>query len=164
MCQSLFFNKVVGFMPASLLKKRHRHSYFPMNFAKFLRTPFLQNTSGQLLLHIVLILTAASVPESLFTFFHRTPLVATSKDCLIKQRNTVKNIHIFKYLNKFKVSSFECRLQTQKGCQRIRLRTLSYHKTQNFMEIKQIQDLDKYLIQTLIHYGLFYLKTYEIKQ
>ena len=32
------------------------------------------------------------------------------------------------------------------------------------MEIKQIQDLDKYLIQTLIHYGLFYLKTYEIKQ
>ena len=28
------------------------HRYFPVNFAKFLRTPFLQNTSGQLLLSL----------------------------------------------------------------------------------------------------------------
>ena len=27
------------------------HGCFPVNFAKFLRTPFLQNTSGRLLLH-----------------------------------------------------------------------------------------------------------------
>ena len=31
--------------PATLLKKRLWHSCFPVNFAKFLRTPFLQNTS-----------------------------------------------------------------------------------------------------------------------
>ena len=37
--------------PATLLKKRLRHRSFPVNFAKFLRTPFLQNTSGQLLLY-----------------------------------------------------------------------------------------------------------------
>ena len=36
--------------PATLLKKRLWHRCFPMNFAKFLRTPFLQNTSGRLLL------------------------------------------------------------------------------------------------------------------
>ena len=34
LCQSLF------------IKKRLWHSCFPVNFAKFLRTPFLQNTSG----------------------------------------------------------------------------------------------------------------------
>ena len=39
-----------GLRPATLLKKRLWHRCFPMNFAKFLRTIFLQNTSGQLLL------------------------------------------------------------------------------------------------------------------
>ena len=32
--------------PATLLKLRLWHKCFPVNFAKFLRTPFLQNTSG----------------------------------------------------------------------------------------------------------------------
>ena len=50
MCQSLFLNKVVGLRAATLLKKRLWRRCFPMNFAKFLRTPFLQNTSGRLLL------------------------------------------------------------------------------------------------------------------
>ena len=36
--------------PATLLKKSLWHRYFTMNFAKFIRTPFLQNTSGRLLL------------------------------------------------------------------------------------------------------------------
>ena len=47
---SFFFNKVAGLSPATLFKKRLRHRCFPMNFAKFLRTPFLQNISGRLLL------------------------------------------------------------------------------------------------------------------
>ena len=50
LCQSLFFNKVAGLRPATLLKKRLWHRCFPVNFVKFLRTPFLQNTSGRLLL------------------------------------------------------------------------------------------------------------------
>ena len=36
--------------PATLLKKRLWHRCFPVNFAKFLRKPFLQNTSERLLL------------------------------------------------------------------------------------------------------------------
>ena len=36
LCQVLFYNKG----PASLLKKRLWHRCFPMNFVKFLRTPF----------------------------------------------------------------------------------------------------------------------------
>ena len=50
LCQSLFFNKATGLRPARLLKKRLWHLCFPLNFAKFIRTLFLQNTSGQLLL------------------------------------------------------------------------------------------------------------------
>ena len=41
LCQSLFFNKIAGLGPATLLKKRLWHRCFPVNFAKFLRTPFL---------------------------------------------------------------------------------------------------------------------------
>ena len=47
--QSLFFNKIVGLRPAILLNKRLWHRCFPVNFVKFLRTPFLQSTSGRLL-------------------------------------------------------------------------------------------------------------------
>ena len=49
LCHSLFLNKVGGLRPANLLKKRLWHMFFPVNFAKFLRTTFLQNTSGRLL-------------------------------------------------------------------------------------------------------------------
>ena len=52
-CQSLFFNKVTGLRPATLFKKSLWHRCFPVNFAKFLRVPFLQNTSGRLLLNLV---------------------------------------------------------------------------------------------------------------
>ena len=38
--------------PATLFKKRLCHRYFPVNFAKFLKTPFLQDTSWRLLLWI----------------------------------------------------------------------------------------------------------------
>ena len=49
----------VGFLsskvltPATLLKKRLWHRCFFVNFAKFLRTPFLQNTSWRLILYIL---------------------------------------------------------------------------------------------------------------
>ena len=49
-CQSVFFNKVAGLRPATLLKKRLWHRLFPVNLTKFLGSPFLQNTSGGLLL------------------------------------------------------------------------------------------------------------------
>ena len=44
LCQSLCFNKVAGLRPALLLKKRIWHRPFPVNFVKFLETPFLNRT------------------------------------------------------------------------------------------------------------------------
>ena len=43
------FTKFTG-RPATLLKKRLWHRCFPKKFANFLRTTFLQNTSGRVLL------------------------------------------------------------------------------------------------------------------
>ena len=50
--KSLCFKKVAGPRPATLLKKSLLRRCFPVNFTKFLRTPFLQSTSGRLLLQI----------------------------------------------------------------------------------------------------------------
>ena len=46
-CAIVFFNKVASLRPATLLKKRLWHMYFPVNFAKFLRTSFTQNTASE---------------------------------------------------------------------------------------------------------------------
>ena len=56
MCQNLFFNKVAGLSPATLLKKKLWHRCFPVNFVKFLRTSFFT-------LHFQ---TTASVQVSIF--------------------------------------------------------------------------------------------------
>ena len=46
LCQRLFSNKIAGLRTATLLKKSFWHKCFPVNFVKFLRKIFLQNTSG----------------------------------------------------------------------------------------------------------------------
>ena len=38
--ESFFFNNIAGLRPATLLRKRLWHRCFPVNFVKFLRTPF----------------------------------------------------------------------------------------------------------------------------
>ena len=47
------FKYFSGLRPATLLKMRLWQRWFSVNFAKFLRTPFLQNTSRLLLLIII---------------------------------------------------------------------------------------------------------------
>ena len=44
LCQSLFLTNAASLRSASSFKKRLQHRSFPVNFAKFLRTTFLQNT------------------------------------------------------------------------------------------------------------------------
>ena len=55
-----FTGKRLCHRPASLLKKRLWHKCFPVNFAKFLKTRFLQNISGRLLLYISWVMTEIS--------------------------------------------------------------------------------------------------------
>ena len=44
LCLRLFFNKVAGLWSETLLKKNLCHGCFPVNFLKFLRTPFFYRT------------------------------------------------------------------------------------------------------------------------
>ena len=50
LCYSPFFNKVAGLRPATLLKRSLWHRCFPVNFVKFLRTPFYIEHLRRLLL------------------------------------------------------------------------------------------------------------------
>ena len=63
LCQSLFFNKVAGLRPITLLKMRLWHRCFPDNFIK-------KETLAQVF--------SCEFCEISNTFFHRTPLVAAS--------------------------------------------------------------------------------------
>ena len=49
------FNKVAGLNICNFIKKKKwlRNRCFPVNFTKFLRTAFLQNTFGRLLLYVI---------------------------------------------------------------------------------------------------------------
>ena len=53
LCRGLFCNKVTGLKLATLLKKRLWHRCFPVNFAKFLRTPLFTEDFQRLLLDSV---------------------------------------------------------------------------------------------------------------
>ena len=77
-CQNLFFNKVTGLRSATLLKKRFWDRCFPVNFVKLLRIPFLQNTSGRLLLQVAHSLKFAHLAEQV-----------VNKHCCSSQWNSV---------------------------------------------------------------------------
>ena len=60
MCWSFFFNKVTDLRPETLLKKRLSQRCFPVNFAIFLRTTFLQSASRRLILNFPVLETLFS--------------------------------------------------------------------------------------------------------
>ena len=49
-------NKVTGFRPAILLKKRFQYWWFPVKFEKFLRKPFFTEHLQWLLLFLIAVL------------------------------------------------------------------------------------------------------------
>ena len=53
LCQSFSFNEVADLRPNACNFIKRETKCFPVSFAKFLRTPFLRNTSGRLLLRII---------------------------------------------------------------------------------------------------------------
>ena len=64
----LFFSKVAGLRPATLLKKRSWHRCFPVNFVKFLRTSFLKEHLRWLLLDVAMLLPWHSPPTQNYQF------------------------------------------------------------------------------------------------
>ena len=71
MCQSLFINKVACLRPATLLKKRLWHRCFPVNFEKFLITPFYKTPLGD---YFCLIFTSLSA-RNVASLLHRSSYI-----------------------------------------------------------------------------------------
>ena len=98
-----FFNKVAGLRPAILLKKRLRHWCFPVNFAKFLRTPFYRRTP---------LVAAASVSLKLniwIWYSNKTLAPKQLKDTVMQTENKLINyrLHFSKVVSwKFRISYF----------------------------------------------------------
>ena len=107
--RSLFFNKVAGLRPATLLKKRLWRRCFPVNFTNFLRVPSLQNISGRLLLWVFYI----NFFTLFFIFFHfavyQSKLFAEGNwlvSCIILEKEFLKNHFThFQLILKFHITS-----------------------------------------------------------
>ena len=63
MCQSLFFDKVADLRLTTLLRKSLWNRCFPVNFSKFLRTPFLTECLRWLLLFYLDVLEKSIICE-----------------------------------------------------------------------------------------------------
>ena len=87
LCQSLFFNKVAG-AACDFIKKETLDRCFPMNFAKFLRTPFFKEHLRWLLLNI----KYSEVDTSLRLFW---VLKNSSKEFTFLSSGAIKRRHIF---------------------------------------------------------------------
>ena len=102
-CDRIFFlNKVGDLRAATLLKKRLWHRCFPVNFAKFLKTPFLQNfdflTGSELL----------GLKRRLLTFYYRCwrsidfrkgkITISIANKCSCKGPQVYKNIFLFAFI------------------------------------------------------------------
>ena len=83
LCRSLFFNKAAGLRPAFLLKKRLWQRCFPVNFAKFLRTPFTIEHIWWLLLEYYCFITIVNInffravsinSETTLKYYHKQTL------------------------------------------------------------------------------------------
>ena len=86
-CQSLFFNKVAGLRPATLLKKRLWYRYFLVNFAKFLRISFFKEHLRWLLLSFSFCCVVAN-NISIVVVWHHINIVVLSLYYYIFLRNT----------------------------------------------------------------------------
>ena len=107
LCQSIFFNKVAGLSPrlspATLLKKRLWHRCFPVNFAKFLRTPFYRILPDDYFLYLIMLCSIILIQFSCLATVnasknqkHQTK----SSLAYVKRERTKPNFYDFNFLRR----------------------------------------------------------------
>ena len=80
-------------LPTTLTrKKRIRHRFFPLNFAKFLREPFLQKATRRLLLHIQKLIIWMKFEVSKHAQMKGTLIQIRTSICLSSYKNTILKI------------------------------------------------------------------------
>ena len=142
---AVFFNKIAGLRAATLLKKKLWHRCFPMNSAKFLRTFFLQNTFGRLLLILFV---------ACFLYFPLSKISATKKGASCEKSWLVENR--FNWISNNRIS-FKC-LSLKKFLPQINIRHVSLNfaiifktKTSNYNNIEKKESFifsDNFILYT----------------
>ena len=84
LCQRLYFNKNAGLRAVILLKKSLCHRCFPVNFVKFLRTPFAAE-------HLSWLLLSANNFNLWNQHIRKMERVRNVRYCFLKKLNTVWN-------------------------------------------------------------------------
>ena len=84
--QSFFFNKSADLRSATLLKKRLWHRCFPVNFAKFIRTPFFKKHLWWLLLQAFISKWSRLIIQVILSRFPLKPILSISFTCAISLR------------------------------------------------------------------------------
>ena len=102
LCQSPCFNKIACLSPATLLKKRLWRRCFPVNFAKFLRAPFLTEHLWWLLPNIRYLLSTERFRISMFPKVDLLPPVVLAHKCFTFDLS--KNFEVFISLFEVKMS------------------------------------------------------------
>ena len=156
LCQSLFFDKVAGLRPATLLKKRAWRRCFPVNFAKFLRTPFLQNTSGRLLILIDKTYSHSCFGET-----------KANQTCFEKSKKTSQNQvgfdrQILSYINVCALSleiSFSLKNLSKNICKHMKVKSIQFSIAHAFVYFKCFNTVEiaHACLQRIFLYGRVYL-------
>ena len=81
-----FINKFSGLKAWNFIKKRLQHGCFPLNIAKFLRTPILKNICERLLFYLLL----SPIPQLKLTTNHRC----------IRSKFRGENCILYQYMNR----------------------------------------------------------------
>ena len=91
MCVSLFFNKVAGCEPATLLNKKLQYRCFPVNFEKLLKKYFLLNISWRASLTLT--------EQNTFCLKYKIP---TFQKCWLYLRKKISIPELFQKINVLK--------------------------------------------------------------
>ena len=106
LCWSFLFKKVAALHPRNLIKKRLQHRCFPVDIAKFLRTPILKNICKRLLLILKCFKIILKHFKKLFSQTATKPslLIAKTKPTLISY--LLNEFRKFVYVQKMRKTWF----------------------------------------------------------
>ena len=152
LCLSLFFNKVAGLKPGTLLKKRLWHRCFLVTFVKFLRTPiFTEHLQWLLLMLVILAFTPPNLAIHYFEVLKKNnspklePFFDSFEDnyrgCSLKQqqrRAPMLSVEIWFMFKRVEIG-LPRTTNTVEGWHRVFQHTVGYAHPTNYKLIESIQ-------------------------
>ena len=93
-CQNFSFDTVAGFRLENLSKRRPSRSCFLVNFSRFLKAPFLQNSSKELLLCIINFVSRTDSSHKIVIFLDVMQRLLVLSKVILKQLSIYLSIYL----------------------------------------------------------------------